>query len=158
MGSMIGFCVRAAMLAAVLLAAAPAAAVPAPKSPEQLLADSDLVARVRVVSVTCTSTWQEERTGETLHGYSAALEILEVKKGSVGVGAVVNVRFKDIPKGIVGRWEVFYYPGEEVWTHLQRDDGGSAYRTTWWNARGELLHPAVITELPTEIGETVRLP
>jgi hypothetical protein len=64
------------------------------------------------------------------------------------------VRFSDIERG--GGWEVFYYPGEEVWTHVQRDDGGSAYQTTLWNARGETLREADTTELPTEIGETVR--
>jgi hypothetical protein len=98
------------------------------------------------------------RTGETLHGYSAELQLIEVRKGLAGHGDIVDVRFKDLPTGIVGPWEVFYYPGEVVWTHLQRDYGGSAYTSTWRNARGETLKEAVITELPTILGETVRAP
>jgi hypothetical protein len=143
---------------AAFLIGAPASAVPAPKSPDELLAHSDLVARVQVISVTCTAVWQDERTGETLHGYNAELQVIEVKKGGATAGDVVTVRFKDLPPGIVGPWEVFYYPGEAVWTHLQRDDGGDAYTSTWWNARGETLRAAAVNELPTVLGGTVRSP
>jgi hypothetical protein len=142
-------------LALALLRAAPVEAVPAPKPPEQLFAESDVVALVRVLSVTCTSLSPDRTTGEMLHGYNATLELLEVKKGGGQPGDTVSVSFKEIPKHIVGRWSVFYYPGEEVWTHLQRNDGGNGYQTTWWNARGEALRSAVTTELPTEIGETI---
>jgi hypothetical protein len=143
-------------VAGALLVGSPAGAVPAPKSEGELLNDSDVVALVRVVAVTCTSAWKDDHTGETLHGYSAELEILDVKKGKVAKGDTLRVRFEDLPTGIVGPWSVFYYPGEEVWTHLQRDDGGAAYATTWWNARGRALRPPDTTDLPTRVGETAR--
>jgi hypothetical protein len=139
-----------------MLLSAPAAAIPAPKSEDQLIHDSDVVALVRVLAVTCTAEWVDEQTGETLHGYSADLEVLESKKGKAAKGDVLRVGFRDLPTGILGPWSVFYYPGEEVWTHLQMNDGGSAYETTWWNAKGELLHPADPTDLPTRVGETAR--
>jgi hypothetical protein len=145
----------ACLLGAVLFAV-PAAAVPAPKSEAQLIEESDVVALVRVLAVTCIAEWIDEQTGETLHGYSADLEVLEAKKGNVAKGDILRVGFRDLPTGILGPWSVFYYPGEEVWTHLQRDDGGSAYTTTWWNARGQTLRPADATDLPTRVGATVR--
>ena len=68
-------------------------------------------------------------------------------------GAEVNITFHEIPKGLLGPWSVFYYPGEMVWTHLVKE--GDDYTTTWWNGRGEVVNKAVITELPTTPGETV---
>ena len=145
-----------AILAALFLAVPAADAVPAPMSTEELFENSDVVARVRVVAVTCMGVATDDMTGEALPFYSADLEIVEVTKGDVETGDIVRVRFRALPTGIVGPWSVYYYPGEEVVTHLQRDDGGSAYGTTWWNARGETLREADTTELPTEPGQTVR--
>ena len=125
-------------------------------SAEELAEASDVVARVRVVSVTCEGIATDDMTGEQLPFYSAELQVIEASKGAVAAGDILRVRFRSIPEGMLGPWTVFYYPGEEVWTHLQRDDGGSAYETTWWNARGEVLHAADVTELPTVPGETVR--
>ena len=89
-----------------------------------------------------------QRTGEKLGSYKAELEILQLSKGKLEPGDIIEVRFVDIERGLAGGWEVFYYPGEEVWTHLVRDDAPSRYRTTWWNARGETLREADTTELP----------
>jgi hypothetical protein len=147
-----------ALMAAMFLASAPARAVPAPMSAEELVENSDVVARVRVVSVTCEGIATDDATGEQLPFYSAELEVLEATKGNVQPGDILRVRFRTLPSGIVGPWSVWYYPGEEVWTHLQRDDGGSGYGTTWWNARGETLREADITELPVIPGVTVRAP
>lgn len=148
-----------ATLALVLLAnapAGPALALPAPMSDAELLAKSDLVALVKVISVTCLSVSKDERTGEPLRNYSATVELLEVIKGDEPKGTDINITFHDLPKQIVGPWSVFYYPGEMVWTHLVKD--GDAYTTTWWNGRGEEVHKAVITELPTKPGETAAIP
>jgi hypothetical protein len=134
----------------------PALALPAPMSDSELLQKSDLVALVRVLSVTCLSVNQDPKTGETLPSYSAKLELLEVVKGDEPEGDTVSVYFHALPRGLLGPWSVFYYPGEMVWTHLQGKNGD--YNTTWWNARGETLHKAVITELPTTPGETVAIP
>jgi hypothetical protein len=65
----------------------------------------------------------------------------------------VTITFHAIPKGILGPWTVYYYPGEMVFTHLVRD--GDAYTTTWWNGRGKLVNKAIINDLPTKAGETV---
>jgi hypothetical protein len=42
-----------------------------------------------------------------------------------------------------------------VFTHLVRKDG--VYTTTWWNGRGSVVSKALITELPTKPGDTVRV-
>jgi hypothetical protein len=60
---------------------APALALPAPMSDQDLMDTSDLVALVRVLSVTCTTVTKDEQTGEELPGYLAKLKLLEVKKG-----------------------------------------------------------------------------
>jgi hypothetical protein len=106
--------------------------------------------------VTCTGVEKDERTGDDLRSYSAKLKLLEVKKGKERAGDIVTVSFQEIPRGILGPWTVFYYPGEEVWTHLS--GGGGTYSTTWWNAKTKEVHGAVITKLPTKPGQTVRIP
>jgi len=140
----------------LLFVATPALALPAPMSDADLLSKSDLVALVRVISVTCVSVSKDERTGEALRNYSANFELLEVIKGDIAKGGDVTVTFHELPKGLLGPWSVFYYPGEVVWTHLVKD--GDAYTTTWWNARGEVVHKAIIADLPTKPGETVEVP
>jgi hypothetical protein len=134
---------------------ATAMALPAPMSKEELLAKSDLLALVRILSVTCTAVTKDERTGEDLRSYSAKAELIEVVKGDEPKGGDVTITFHTIPEGLLGPWSVFYYPGEMVWTHLVKKDG--AYTTTWWNGRGTVVNKAVITELPTMSGETVEL-
>jgi hypothetical protein len=136
--------------------AAPAMALPAPMSDDELLAKSDLVALIRVLSVTCTGVAKDAHTGEALPSYGANAEVMEVIKGDVAKGDDVTITFHAIPKGILGPWTVYYYPGEMVFTHLVRD--GNAYTTTWWNGRGRLVNKAIITELPTKAGETVEVP
>src|SRR5512143_3165012 len=125
------------LLVLIMLGASPALALPAPMSDADLLSKSDLVALVRVISVTCVSVSKDERTGEALRSYSANLELLEVIKGDEQKGNDVTVTFHELPKGLLGPWSVFYYPGEVVWTHLVKD--GDAYTTTWWNSRGGVV-------------------
>ena len=125
-------------------------------SDDELLAKSDLVALIRVLSVTCTGIEKDDRTGEALPSYKANAEVMEVIKGDVAKGDDVTITFHAISKGILGPWTVYYYPGEMVFTHLVKD--GDGYTTTWWNARGKLVNKAVITDLPTKAGETVEVP
>jgi hypothetical protein len=80
-----------------------------------------------------------------------------VKKGDLKPGDEVLVTWREIPTGLVGPWVVRYYPGEDVWTHLTKRSGGATYATTWWNAKGEPLQKAQITELPTQVGESVTI-
>jgi hypothetical protein len=138
------------------LMAQPAAALPAPMSDSGLLQKSDLVALVRVLSVTCTGVTKDERRGEDLPSWSAKVELMEVIKGEDAKGSDVTISFHAIPTGLLGAWSVHYYPGEMVWTHLVGKDGD--YTTTWWNGRGDVVSKAVITDLPTKPGETAEIP
>lgn len=132
-----------------------AQAVPAPMSDAELVAKSDVVALVRVMSVTCTSVTTDKTTGERLPGYLAKLRVIEAKKGDVKPGGEVLVTFHALPQGILGPWTVYYYPGEEVWTHLYKRDGGATYATTWWNAKRDQAKPPETKDLPTVVGQSV---
>jgi hypothetical protein len=143
------------LLVLVVGGAVPAYALPAPMSDLELMEKSDLVARVRVLSVTCTSVTKDEQTGEELPGYLARLKVLETKKGDAQKGDEVLVTWRAVPTGLTGPWAVYYYPGEEVWTHLVKRSGGASYATTWWNAKGDDLKAPDTRDLPTVPGETV---
>ena len=133
-----------------------ALALPAPMSQEELLAKSDLVALVRVLSVTCVSVSTDAQSGQALPSYRAKAALIEVIKGDEAKGSDVTITFKAVPTGVLGPWSVYYYPGEMVWTHLVHD--GDAYTTIWWNGRGTLVSKALTSELPTKPGETVEMP
>jgi hypothetical protein len=140
----------------IFLLAAPALALPAPMSKSELLLKSDLVALVRINSVTCVSVTKDEATGEELPSWTARAELIEMIKGEEVKGDSVTISFHAIPTGLLGPWTVYYYPGEMLWTHLTGKDG--AYTSTWWNARGTLVSKAVVDTLPTTPGETVSIP
>jgi hypothetical protein len=142
-----------ALLVACLATAA--LALPAPMSEQELIDKSDLVALVRVLSVTCTSLVKDEQTGEELPGYLATLKVMEVKKGEAKPGDEVLVTWRAVPKSIVGPWTVYYYPGEEMVTHLTKRSGGVSYASTWWNAKGDDVKSPDSRDLPTTPGETV---
>jgi hypothetical protein len=133
----------------------PAAALPAPMPEGELLSKSDLVALIRVLSVTCTGVSKDPQTGEDLPSYSATAELMYVTKGEEMVGHDITLAFHAIPTGALGPWTVFYYPGEMVYTHLVGKNG--VYTTTWWNGRGSVVSKALITELPTKPGDTVQV-
>jgi hypothetical protein len=135
-----------------------ALAVPAPMSEQEMTDKSDLVALVRVLSVTCTTITKDQQTGEDLPGYLAKLEVREVKKGDVKPGESVLVTWRAVPKSIVGPWTVYYYPGEEVWTHLTKRSNGATYASTWLNAKSEIVKSPDIKDLPTTPGETLTPP
>lgn len=149
------YAILSALLLSVTLISTPARALPAPMSEQELMEKSDLVALVRVLSVTCTSLTKDAATGEELPGYLAQLKVLEVKKGEVKPGAEVLVTWRAVPKSIVGPWTVDYYPGEEVVTHLTKRSGGASYASTWWNAKGDDVKAPDSRDLPVTPGETV---
>ena len=115
-----------ALFLSLALMASPARALPAPMSDQELMEKSDLVALVRVLTVTCTSVTKEDATGEELPSYLATLQLLEVKKGDAKRGDEVIVTWRAVPKSIVGPWTVYYYPGEQVVTHLAKRSGGAS--------------------------------
>ena len=81
----VGQCLLA--LGLVLLATpALALALPAPMSEQELTDKSDLIATVRVLSVSCTVVAKDDKTGEDLPVYLARLRLLEVKKGDAKKG------------------------------------------------------------------------
>jgi hypothetical protein len=137
------------------LAAAPALALPAPMTEQELMEKSDLVALVRVISVTCTTITKDPQTGEDLPGYLAKLQVKEVKKGDAKPGDEVLVTWRAVPKDVAGPWTVYYYPGEEMVTHLTKRSGGVSYASTWWNAKGDDVKAPDSRDLPTTPGETV---
>jgi hypothetical protein len=116
---------------------------------------SDLVALVRVLSVTCTSVTKDEKTGEDLPGYLAQLQLLDVKKGDAKQGDEVLVTWRAVPKAVLGPWTVYYYPGEEVLTHLTKRSGGASYASTWWNAKGDPVKAPDTRDLPVTPGQSV---
>jgi hypothetical protein len=147
--------ILSALCLSLALITGPALALPAPMSEQELMEKSDVVALVRVLAVTCTSVTKDEQTGEELPGYIATLKALEVKKGAVTQGEQVLVTWRAVPKGILGPWAVYYYPGEEVVTHLTKRSGGASYASTWWNAKGDDVKAPDSRDLPTTPGETV---
>ena len=137
---------------------APALALPAPMSEAELMDKSDLVAVIRVVSVSCTAITKDEKTGEDLPSYLAKVRLVEVKKGDAQKGDEVLVTWRAIPKDVLGPWTVYYYPGEVVLTHLTKRSGGVSYASTWWNAKGDDVTAPESTDLPTTPGETFAAP
>jgi hypothetical protein len=143
---------------ASFLIALPAFAVPAPMPEAEMMEKSDLVALVRVLSVTCTGVTKDPQTGADLCSYLANLQVREVKKGDAKKGDEVIVTWRAVPEGTLDTWAVAYYPGEEVWTHLTKRSGGASYATTSLNAKGEPVKPAESRDLPTGMGETFVAP
>ena len=149
---------RSALLLLISLLATPALALPAPMSEQELMDKSDLVATVRVLSVSCTVVTKDDKTGEELPAYRAKLRVLEVKKGDAKKGDEILVTWRAIPKDVLGPWTVYYYPGEVVLTHLKKKSGGASYGSTWWNAKGDDIKAPESTELPETPGETFDAP
>jgi hypothetical protein len=88
----------------LVVCAVPAFALPAPMSEHELLEKSDVVALIRVLSVTCTSVTKDADTGEELPGYLARFQVLESKKGDAKKGDEVLVTWRAVPKGALGPW------------------------------------------------------
>jgi hypothetical protein len=143
------------LLLVASLVALPALALPAPMSEQELMEKSDVVALIRVLSVTCTSVTKDTDTGEELPGYLARLQVLESKKGDAKKGDELLVTWRAVPKGMLGPWAVYYYPGEEVVTHLSLRSGGVSYASTSWNAKGDDVKAPDTRDLPLTPGDTV---
>ena len=119
---------RPALFLLLSLLATPALALPAPMSEQELTDKSDLIATVRVLSVSCTVVTKDDKTGEDLPVYLARLRLLEVKKGDAKKGDEILVTWRAVPKGIVGPWTVNYYPGEVVADPSRQEDRRSELR------------------------------
>jgi hypothetical protein len=146
------------LIAGLLFLASPALALPAPMSEQELMDKSDLVATIRVLSVSCTAVTKDEKSGQELPAYLARVRLVDVKKGEAKKGDEILVTWRAIPKDVVGPWTVNYYPGEVVPTHLVKKSGGVSYGSTWWNAKGDDIKAPESTELPETPGETFDAP
>lgn len=149
---MISVLVTAILL--VVLCPEQAWAIPAPMSPERLLSASDVVALVRVLSVTCVALG--ERKGEVLRHCHARLGLLQVRKGQYRKFDTLTVFWNQTPRDVLGPWYVPYGPGEKAWTHLRLPQRSSAFETTWWNAK-DLIEPAR-APMPTGVMQTIKAP
>ena len=144
------------VLALLIVAlATPALALPAPMSEQELMEKSDIVAVVRVLSVSCIAITKDDKTGQDLPAYLAKVRLMEVKKGEAKKGDEILVTWRAIPKDALGPWTVYYYPGEVVLTHLTKKSGGVTYGSTWWNAKGVDITKPESVELPKAPGQTV---
>jgi hypothetical protein len=146
------------LIAGLLFLTSPALALPAPMSEQELMDKSDLVATIRVLSVSCTAVTKDEKSGQELPAYLARVRLVDVKKGEAKKGDEILVTWRAIPKDVVGPWTVNYYPGEVVPTHLVKKSGGVSYGSTWWNAKGDDIKAPESTELPETPGETFDAP
>jgi hypothetical protein len=146
------------LIAGLLFLTSPALALPAPMSEQELMDKSDLVATIRVLSVSCTAVTKDEKSGQDLPAYLARVRLIDVKKGEAKKGDEILVTWRAIPKDVVGPWTVNYYPGEVVPTHLVKKSGGVSYGSTWWNAKGDDIKAPESTELPETPGETFDAP
>jgi hypothetical protein len=146
------------LIAGLLFLTSPALALPAPMSEQELMDKSDLVATIRVLSVSCTAVTKDEKSGQELPAYLARVRVLDVKKGEAQKGDEILVTWRAIPKDVVGPWTVNYSPGEVVPTHLVKKSGGVSYGSTWWNAKGDDIKAPESTELPETPGETFDAP
>ena len=144
----------AVFLAVALATASTARALPAPMSDQDLMDKSDLVAVVKIGSVSCTTVTKDQASGEDLPAYLAQAKVVEVKKGAAKPGDDIIITWRAVPKNIVGPWTVDYYPGEQVLTHLVKKSGGVSYGSTWWNAKGDDITAPPSKALPTESGQT----
>jgi hypothetical protein len=146
------------LIAGLLFLTSPALALPAPMSEQELMDKSDLVATIRVLSVSCTAVTKDDKSGQDLPAYLARVRLIDVKKGDAKKGDEILVTWRAIPKDVVGPWTVNYYPGEVVPTHLVKKSGGVSYGSTWWNAKGDDIKAPESTELPETPGETFDAP
>ena len=93
---------RCALALIITLLTMPALALPAPMSEQELMDKSDIVAVIRVLSVSCIAVTKDEKSGEELPAYLAKVRLLEVKKGEAKKGDEILVTFRAIPKDELG--------------------------------------------------------
>jgi hypothetical protein len=88
-------------------------------------------------------------------GQDLVVSSWDILAGDAKPGDEVLVTWRAVPKDVNGPWTVYYYPGEEMVTHLTKRSGGVSYASTWWNAKGDDVKSPDSRELPTAPGETV---
>jgi hypothetical protein len=122
-------------------------ALPAPLSNEQLLKQSDIIAKVKVIGVA--------KIGQ-INGavkYHAWLKILEPTKGSVSINDTIIVAWHKFDKKLIGSWAIDYYPDDELLTYLIWDDNEKSYKNISWNSAKKIQ--SYNKKLPINDGEII---
>jgi hypothetical protein len=122
-------------------------ALPAPLSKEQLLKQSDIIAKVKVIGVT--------KIGDVKNAikYQAWLKILKPIKGYVIVNDTIIVTWHKFDKKLIGSWAIDYYPDEELITYLIWDRDEKSYKNISWNSVDKIQSSG--KKLPKNDGEII---
>ena len=120
-------------------------ALPAPLSKEQLLRESTVIARVKVIGVA--------KVGYVKNAikYQAWLKIINPIKGEVIVNDTIIVTWHRFDKKLIGSWAIDYYPDEELITYLIWDRDEKSYKNISWNSVDKIQSSG--EKLPTNNGE-----
>lgn len=120
-------------------------ALPAPLSNEQLLKQSDIIAKVKVIGVA--------KIGYVNNAikYQAWLKILKSIKGDVIINDTIIVTWHRFDKKLIGSWAIDYYPDEELITYLIWDRDEKSYKNISWNSADKIQLSD--KKLPTNDGE-----
>ena len=120
-------------------------ALPAPLSKEQLLRESTVIARVKVIGVA--------KVGYVKNAikYQAWLKIIKPIKGEVIVNDTIIVTWHRFDKKLIGSWAIDYYPDEELITYLIWDRDEKSYKNISWNSVDKIQSSD--KKLPTNDGE-----
>ncbi len=122
-------------------------ALPTPFSAEELYEQSDVIANVKVLGVINIGEQQNATR------YQAWLKIIKPIKGQIKNNETIIVNWSILHKKLIGGWEVSYYPGEILKTHLIWDRQEKTYRTLSWDSVRVLKKVSPPnTVLPREIG------
>ena len=107
-------------------------ALPAPLSKEQLLRESTVIARVKVIGVA--------KVGYVKNAikYQAWLKIIKPIKGEVIVNDTIIVTWHRFDKKLIGSWVIDYYPDEELITYLIWDRDEKSYKNISWNSADKI--------------------
>ena len=122
-------------------------ALPAPLSKEQLLKESNVIARVKVIGVT--------KIGYVKNAikYQAWLKILKSIKGDIISNDTIIVTWHRFDKKLIGSWAIDYYPDEELITYLIWDRDEKSYKNISWNSADKIQSSS--KKLPTKDGEII---
>ena len=107
-------------------------ALPAPLSKEQLLRESTVIARVKVIGVAKVSYVKNAIK------YQAWLKIIKPIKGEVIVNDTIIVTWHRFDKKLIGSWAIDYYPEEELITYLIWDRDEKSYKNISWNSADKI--------------------
>jgi hypothetical protein len=139
-----GLVAALACFTALITAVPPSAkALPPPLDDKELRRQSDLVATVHVLAVSCidvrrvSSDAGGQEQSAALGTYQAWAQLVEVEKGDEKPQQTLLITWRERSPFKLGGSAVAYFPGEVVNTHLIWNAEERSYRSTHWNAKDE---------------------